>query len=141
MSVLTNLDPMGKYVIKALRRLFLYWPARRECRHLAERGKDLYLCAKCNIIYIRKDTHVDHVIPVIDPQIGFVDWNTYVERLFCQTSNLVILCRECHGKKTREENTIRRDKARPGKARLKSSKLGIGRGRSARKNVRREKIC
>lgn len=48
----------------------------------------------------------DHVHPVVDPATGFVDWNTYIDRMF--NGELQPLCKADHEKKTKEENRVRR---------------------------------
>lgn len=103
------------FVINALRRASVKWPARTEIKRLArvERGK--YLCAGCGSIARAKDVSVDHVEPCIDPEKGFEDWNTYIDRLFCPALNLQVLCKECHDTKSKAENERRRD-AKPKKA-------------------------
>lgn len=50
---------------------------------------------------------VDHIIPVVDVSNGFVDWNTYIPGLFCNSDNLQFLCKACHNLKTVAENIIR----------------------------------
>jgi hypothetical protein len=55
---------------------------------------------------------VDHKDPVIDPVVGFTDWNEYIRRMFCGPENLQVLCDPCHAEKTRAERlakTIRED--------------------------------
>ena len=46
---------------------------------------------------------VDHIDPVVDPKTGFVDFNTYFKRMWCDRSNLQKICGECHRAKTNEE--------------------------------------
>jgi hypothetical protein len=54
---------------------------------------------------------VDHMIPVIDEEKGFKDWNIFHDRLFCEKKNLQRICDPCHDKKTAKErlkrNTIK----------------------------------
>ena len=54
---------------------------------------------------------VDHINPVI-PIEGFPnktwDWNIYIERMFCDTNNLQVLCKECHDGKTKLEKQMRK---------------------------------
>lgn len=45
---------------------------------------------------------VDHINPVIGSE-GFVDWNTFVERVDCPIENLQRICDPCHDKKTARE--------------------------------------
>jgi len=81
---------------------------------LAKRPAVRYKCAICGKWFKGTDTAVDHIDPVVND--GFKDWNTFVDRLFCDSSNLQVLCDyplkdvekhdneiSCHLKKTREE--------------------------------------
>lgn len=99
---------IAAYITKALRRVWGWSPEKRAARERANVGKDMYVCAGCALVFTRKETAVDHVEPVIAPELGFVDWNTFIERLFCQETGLQILCKAtCHKKKTLVENGIR----------------------------------
>lgn len=51
---------------------------------------------------------VDHVIPVIGPE-GFVDWNTFIDRLFTTKDNFQVLCKACHDAKTKDEKELRNE--------------------------------
>lgn len=53
---------------------------------------------------------IDHIDPVVDPQVGFVNFDTYFKRMWCDKSNLQKICGECHRKKTNEEWFHRRFK-------------------------------
>lgn len=53
---------------------------------------------------------VDHIDPVVDPEVGFVDLNTYFKRLWCQREGLQKICGDCHRAKTNAEWFIRRFK-------------------------------
>jgi protein-tyrosine-phosphatase len=53
---------------------------------------------------------IDHIDPVIEPNIGFVDLNTYFKRLWCDRSNLQKICGDCHRKKTNAETFYRKFK-------------------------------
>ena len=66
-----------------------------------------YKCAICEKFVRAKYTSVDHKIPVIDPVIGFLNWDIYIERLFCGVENLQLLCSTCHDEKTNKERKIR----------------------------------
>ena len=50
---------------------------------------------------------VDHILPVVCPNVGFVDWNTIIERLFCEEDGFQLLCHECHMEKTSFERKKR----------------------------------
>jgi len=53
---------------------------------------------------------VDHIDPVVDPLVGFVDLNTYFQRLWCPRSGLQKICGDCHRAKTNAEWFVRRFK-------------------------------
>lgn len=102
----------GSYIVRALRRLFIYWPARNEARRKAsvrETGQEeKQRCAICKRTFIRKETHVDHIYPVVDVSTGIISWDLYVQRLFVSEDKLQILCKGCHGEKSKRENKERR---------------------------------
>lgn len=54
----------------------------------------------------RKNAHVDHIEPVIDPTVGFTNWDDYIERLYCEADNLQVLCESCHKEKTKQERVV-----------------------------------
>lgn len=55
----------------------------------------------------RGKIEVNHIEPVVEPNVGFVDWNTYVSRLFVDDDKMNALCKECHEKLTKEQNKKR----------------------------------
>lgn len=65
-----------------------------------------YLCSECNEWFMGKDIQVDHKEAVVDPEIGFIDWNTFIDRLWCSIENLAVLCKNCHNTKTSLEKSI-----------------------------------
>tara|TARA_R110000824_G_scaffold52818_1_gene146640 strand:+ start:10 stop:378 length:369 start_codon:yes stop_codon:yes gene_type:complete len=78
-----------------------------------ERGK--YLCAGCDQVVPltvdkKKNVFVDHIEPVVDPAVGFKDWDTYIGRMFCEQVNLQVLCKACHDVKSSEERLQRSKK-------------------------------
>lgn len=72
--------------------------------------KNKYQCAECKGLFDQKETQMDHIIPVVDPLIGFVDWNTYIIRLFAEVDNYQCLCKPCHKVKSERENADRSKK-------------------------------
>lgn len=66
-----------------------------------------YPCADCHEYFSRGKLDLDHVEPVVDPSVGFVDWNCYVERSYCSAENMAHRCRPCHRKKSKEEGVVR----------------------------------
>lgn len=70
-----------------------------------------HLCSHCDLW--KKSTKdskfaIDHIDPVVDPDVGFVDLNTYQERMFVGKEKLQKLCGECHTTKTNSERLPRR---------------------------------
>lgn len=96
------------YLFAAFRRVFRWSPERRACLKVAERN-DGYECASCALIVDKKQTAVDHISAVVDPERGFSGWDDYAKRLFCGRSNLQVLCKVCHSAKSKAENAIRRE--------------------------------
>lgn len=69
-----------------------------------------YQCNVCKKWIKSTEIAVDHIIPVIDNDVGFVDWNTFIDRLFCDPSNLQCICDACHNIKTQEEREIAKER-------------------------------
>lgn len=103
------MDKDAKFVLDALRRASLRWQPRTKAKQAARVARNRYKCKGCEGIFPNKQVSVDHVAPVVDPETGFVDWNTYVARLFVPVESLQILCSECHSRKSKGENLRRRE--------------------------------
>lgn len=72
-----------------------------------------HLCSKCNKWKRSskgKKVAIDHINPVIDPNAGYVDMNTYFLRLWVPREELQKLCGDCHQEKTNAEWFNRRFK-------------------------------
>ncbi len=104
----------------ALRTISVYWPPKKEARKLAEvkvlegtfkNGKPKYTtkyrCASCSGLFKREETQMDHKEPVQAVE-GFVDWDTWIFRLFVEKEGYSCLCTSCHQAKSESENQIRR---------------------------------
>ena len=74
-----------------------------------------YTCASCTLEFPAKEVQVDHIAPVVDPVVGFVSWDLFIERLFCSKENLQVLCKECHAVKTKEEKELRKNESKKSK--------------------------
>lgn len=101
------------FITSTLRGGMRRWPPKWKTLKSAEVGRITnkktgklamhYICAGCNSHYPAKDVQVDHVSPVVDPTTGFVSWDVYIDRMFCERSNLQVLCTTCHKEKTAKE--------------------------------------
>ena len=106
------------FIISALRAYMRRFPPKWKALDEAKVGKRVnkrsgrlaehYLCASCGGFFVARDVQVDHINPVVDPQTGFEDWWTYMDRLYCEVDNLQVLCKECHKEKTNEERKERK---------------------------------
>lgn len=79
-----------------------------------------YLCADCQQIVPAtikdengkriKNAVVDHIDPIIDPRVGWVSYESLIERMFVEEDKLQVLCHECHTRKTNEEKAIAKER-------------------------------
>ena len=108
------------FVTSALRAASRRWPVKYKALKAAFAGRQVnaktgklamhYKCAKCKKLFVAADVQVDHVLPVVDPKKGFVGWDVYIDRMFCEIENLQVLCRSCHAVKTADEKKQRSKK-------------------------------
>lgn len=68
-----------------------------------------YQCSLCKKEFTQKDMEVDHIDPVVDPKKGFETWDKFIDKLFCEASNLQAICKGCHKIKTLKEKKIRNE--------------------------------
>lgn len=68
----------------------------------------MHLCNHCNGEFPAKEVVADHIEPVVDPRVGFKDWNTFIDRLYVEVEGFQVLCKDCHKIKTNEERQIAR---------------------------------
>lgn len=98
-----------------LRRISYQWPPRKEAIRRARVERGSYKCATCEGLFGPKEIQLDHINPVVDEEAGFIDFNTYIDRLFCSTEGFQVLCRTCHDTKTFMEGEIRKQVKRENK--------------------------
>lgn len=101
------------FIVSVLRHGSRRWPPKYETLNEAKTKKKInkktgrmaqhYRCASCRKDFALSSVQVDHIDPVVDPATGFIDWNTFITRLFCDKGNLQVLCKTCHTKKTKKE--------------------------------------
>lgn len=116
------------FIRSQLRAATMRWGPISACLKEARTDRGFYLCAGCKQIVPAtvkvggrrtKNVHVDHIIPIIDPAVGFVSYDELIERMFSEAPNLQVLCTECHDIKTNDE------KARAKARRLKQKEEDI----------------
>lgn len=98
------------WIINHLRRASYRWRARSEVQKKSRVSRGMYTCNSCKKVYSKKETQVDHVVPVIDPVKGFTTFDEFIRRLFVPASGWQILCKPCHKIKTDKENKKRKKK-------------------------------
>lgn len=59
-----------------------------------------YECNMCHNLFPLKQVEVDHIIPIMEKGIT---WDEVIKKMFCEKDNLQVLCKSCHGKKTKQE--------------------------------------
>jgi hypothetical protein len=62
-----------------------------------------YLCNGCGKEFVAKDVQADHIQPVVGEE-GFISWDVYIERMFCDKQNFQCLCTS----KTKKERSGRK---------------------------------
>lgn len=96
------------WLVNKLRRISYSWPARQQAIKNARTERGIYKCAICEGSFGPKEIQLDHVVPVVDEESGFIDFNTYIDRLFCGVDGFQCLCKPCHSTKTFFEQEIRK---------------------------------
>lgn len=67
----------------------------------------MYRCNSCANEFPLKQIKADHIIPVVGPE-GFVDWNTFIARLYVEADGFQAVCEGCHNAKTKQEREARK---------------------------------
>ena len=111
---------LHSFIVSALRTASRKYPPRYETLNDAKTDKRInkktgrlaqhYLCECCGLEFPAKDVQVDHILPVVDPAKGFISWDVYIERMFCDKVNLQVLCTACHNEKTKLERRVKKEK-------------------------------
>lgn len=109
---------LRSFITSTIRSGFRRYPPKYEVLKEAQWGKQVnpssgriamhYICNNCKEKFPSTKVQVDHILPVVDPEVGFISWDSFIERLFCNKENLQVLCLGCHSKKTKEEKLRRK---------------------------------
>lgn len=75
------------------------------------RVKKWSMCPTCLTATPTYKMQVDHCIPLIGitETLEELSWDDLVSRLWCDKSNLLAICIDCHKRKSKEENKARRE--------------------------------
>ena len=108
------------FVTSALRAASRRWPPKNKALKEAFVGRKEnkktgklamhYKFAKCKKHFVAADVQVDHILPVVSTAEGFVSWDDFIDRIFCEIENLQVMCKPCHKVKTDEEKAERKKK-------------------------------
>lgn len=88
------------------------WGPIQDVKKKANVSRGLYKCANCKqnveptLRQGRKrvnNVFVDHIDPIVDPNVGFTTFDEYIDRMFCEEDNLQLLCGNCHDEKSLKE--------------------------------------
>lgn len=108
------------FIKAALRGKSRFWKPAQDALKEARVWRNQYKCAICWTIWPSKlpplpwskkrrtNNVIDHIHEVVDEKEGWKNWDSFIERLFCEKEGFQILCYECNKKKTTENNLLRR---------------------------------
>lgn len=100
-------DEKTKWLMNEIRKVHSKWKPRKDVKVAARVSRGKYRCEYCGNLFGPREIDIDHIKPVIEPTNGFVDWNTYITRLFVEESGYQVLCKGCHKEKSKLENEKR----------------------------------
>jgi len=105
----------NSFIKNLLRQGTRKWAPIQEIKREARVSRGIYKCAQCKEhvpatkVVNGKRQHnvaVDHIKPIIDPEVGFTSWDDVIEGMFCEKDNLQLVCKLCHDRITAEERAI-----------------------------------
>ena len=115
---------LTSFIASALRQALTRWNPKSVCIKSAWIKRGVYRCSGCGTIgpaslppkegnkKRRKNILADHIEPIVDPAVGFVDWDTWIARAFVEEDKLQALCWQCHTDKTAEERAVATERRR-----------------------------
>lgn len=112
------------FITSGLRSTHSRWGPKAAAKREAWVSRGVYKCAVCGKEgpatlpplegrkRRRNNAAVDHIEPVVDPAVGFIDWNTYIDRMFVELDSYQVVCYSCHSIKTKQERDIATERRR-----------------------------
>ena len=98
-----------KYMRRALAKMWLWYPPRKEFKDAAEGVDGLYGCIQCAGRFPRSYVEVDHIVPAIPVEAVGMSWDEKINGRLDYPTNWRIVCKGCHKAKTKRENEKRRE--------------------------------
>lgn len=106
------------FIRSVLREASVRWPGRTIADRNASVGFGQRRCAQCKKIVMAKKRKLDHIDPVVDPTVGFINWHVFIMRLLTRAEGFQVLCIPCHDQKSREETKLAVERRKLEKAKL-----------------------
>jgi 5-methylcytosine-specific restriction endonuclease McrA len=100
-----------QYIRSSLRRAWSRYPPKYEALAKSRRPshrkglKWEYQCKECSNWFKGTEVQVDHILPAGSLR-SFDECGIFIDRLFCTSDNLQVLCKPCHALKTKSERNI-----------------------------------
>lgn len=104
------------FIVSALRRASGRWAPKGDAKAAARTSRNAYRCCSCHKIVTNTEIQIDHIIPVVDPVIGFKTWDDFIARLFVEVDGFRALCTDCHSQVTAKQREIRKERLAKEKA-------------------------
>ena len=104
----------NSFIRSTLRKASMRWPPKNEVLTKARVSRGFYLCNSCKktvpttVLQENKrvrNVEVNHKIPVSIPG-DWDDWGGFIERLFCDSDGLEVVCKDCHKIHTNNLKTL-----------------------------------
>jgi 5-methylcytosine-specific restriction endonuclease McrA len=101
-----------KYIVRALRRYWRYFPSRSTAIKRARLERGVYQCEMCKQTgFSSNQLQVDHIIPAQTLENGINTWFDlimFIKRLYVSPEDLQTLCYVCHSVKSQQEVQMRK---------------------------------
>ena len=98
------------FAIQTLRRATYKWHTRWAAEKRSKLARNEYFCECCGVVLTKRESQMDHVLPVVDPNTGFNGFDDMIDRMYPSTpEGWQRLCKAmCHPLKTKLENEQRK---------------------------------